>query len=361
MERLILKAKLPAPSAAVNNTQVRAKEKAEETAMKVFLYKTHFTLSSPDSRPIPYQGPLSAFISSLNSLLISHNVMSTLPAKFFENGRFKVEVVDHRYGGNNTVSARINLNPSPEAIWEDLQSFGMDHFGNEWDSVLALDLEQKVLPILFPSLDLDVDVDIPGNDIVPSLSSHAKNTIKHYNSAKYTYPVKRTLDTSIKDDRDDIDRQQQTKRMVLAEDEKQSTEFYPRFSQLEFVEEWRKKKKQADEEALIGLGDKTRIKITAIGIAAPKRMLVYNQNRRIVKTLRFESVVNNYRIYSIFNAYDIGDGQYEGVLRYGTQEGTSIGGLTLRYPIGNKHAVDYYTAHFRGFYGILHKVVAENG
>ena len=76
----------------------------------------------------------------------------------------------------------------------------------------------------------------------------------------------------------------------------QNTEFYPRFSQLNFIEDWRRKEKQADEEALIGLGDKTRIKLTSSGIAAPRKMLAYNQNRKIVRTVRFESVVNKGRI-----------------------------------------------------------------
>lgn len=67
---------------------------------------------------------------------------------------------------------------------------------------------------------------------------------------------------------------------------------------------------------------------------------------------------------------------YEGILRWGAQEGiaidiipgSAIDGDTLRYPIGNKQAVDYYVAHFRGifkllmlgFYGIRHKLVSDS-
>jgi hypothetical protein len=48
--------------------------------------------------------------------------------------------------------------------------------------------------------------------------------------------------------------------------------------------------------------------------------------------------------------------------------GTAIDGDTLRYPIGNKQAVDYYVAHFRGifncltkgFYGIRHTLVSDS-
>jgi hypothetical protein len=59
------------------------------------------------------------------------------------------------------------------------------------------------------------------------------------------------------------------------------------------------------------------------------------------------------------NVYDLGDGQYEGVLRWGNAEGTAIGGDTIKYPLGNRQSVEYYIAHFRGFYGILHKLVAD--
>jgi hypothetical protein len=68
----------------------------ERTSLKVHLYKTYFTLSSTD-RPIPYQGPLSSFISSLNTLSIGPNLIATLPAKYFENGRLQVECIDHRF------------------------------------------------------------------------------------------------------------------------------------------------------------------------------------------------------------------------------------------------------------------------
>ena len=40
-------------------------------------------------------------------------------------------------------------------------------------------------------------------------------------------------------------------------------------------------------------------------------------------------------------------------------EGTALGGSTLRYPIGNKIAVEYYVGHFKGFYGITAKLVSD--
>lgn len=64
--------------------------------------------------------------------------------------------------------------------------------------------------------------------------------------------------------------------------------------------------------------------------------------------------------------YELSDGLFEGVIRWGSQEGTAIGGDTIRYPLGNKSAVDYYVNHFRGtfnltrgFYGIVNKLTAD--
>lgn len=70
--------------------------------------------------------------------------------------------------------------------------------------------------------------------------------------------------------------------------------------------------------------------------------------------------INLDRIYSILNVYELDGGQYEGVLRWGTQEGTAIDGDTIRFPLGNKPAVDYYIAHFKGFYGIIHKLISDS-
>ena len=62
----------------------------------------------------------------------------------------------------------------------------------------------------------------------------------------------------------------------------------------------------------------------------------------------------------MLNVYELPDNTYEGVLRWGTVEGTAIDGQTLRYPIGNKQAVEYYIAHFKGFYGIVHQLVSDS-
>ena len=67
-------------------------------------------------------------------------------------------------------------------------------------------------------------------------------------------------------------------------------------------------------------------------------------------------------MFTVFNAYDVGDGQYEGVLRWGTQEGTSVGGNTLRYVLDlrpvclvfvcSAHSIVFASIHLFGIIGI---------
>jgi hypothetical protein len=88
-------------------------------------------------------------------------------------------------------------------------------------------------------------------------------------------------------------------------------EFIPTFNKLAFIHEWRSRQQMANAELLIGLGDKNKIKINPQGNGS-KKMLVYNLNRRIVRTLRFESN-HQKKIYTILNVYEVVDtSDYEG-------------------------------------------------
>lgn len=64
----------------------------------------------------------------------------------------------------------------------------------------------------------------------------------------------------------------------------------PKFNLLSFVEEWRRNKKLADEEVLVGLGDKNKIKIGLKNNTQPQKRLQYNKNVKIMRTLKFETI-----------------------------------------------------------------------
>ncbi|KAJ3306218.1 hypothetical protein HDV03_000138 [Kappamyces sp. JEL0829] len=327
--------------------------------LKVHLYKNYFTLGQSE-QPIPYNGPFGAFIDALNTLEMNGDVMSSLSANFYKNGVARVEVVDHRF--QPVQAAPLVLFPSASAVHEDIQAFGMDYFGSEWSpNEMGLELEEKVLPSLYPTLDLEVQPrsDVGIDRFVDSNELFKRKTLEAYNQQKYIVPKKRRANPQIDQVlQKDAKRNEDMRSLILMEKAKDST-FFPAYSQLSFIEDWKKKKKMADEEAMIGLGDKQKIKLTSSGIVAPRKILSYNMNKKICRTLKFESEVDGKSIYSVFNVYELSEGQFEGVLRWGNQEGTAINGGTIRYPLGNKQAVDYYVAHFRGFYGIMHKITFD--
>ncbi len=70
-------------------------------------------------------------------------------------------------------------------------------------------------------------------------------------------------------------------------------------------------------------------------------------------------LVGTVKTYTLLNIYEVSFNEYEAILRWGTVDGTSLNGSSLRYPIGNKVAVEYYVGHFKGFYGITSKLVAD--
>ena len=152
-------------------------------------------------------------------------------------------------------------------------------------------------------------------------------------------------------------------KLMFVMDKNRDVEFYPRFRQQQFVDDWKRKQAIAKSESLIGLGDKNTIKLFPQGnngIQMQRRVLVYNMNRRIIRTLRFYSQINSKDIFTILNVYEVGENSFEAVLRWGSVEGTAIDGGTLRYALGNKQAVEYYIAHFKGFYGVLHEFKSDS-
>lgn len=261
MEKIILKARPPSASANApqqqqqqqqqhqhSSSKTSSKPASNPSVLRVHLYKTHFTLASQD-RPLPYQGPLSSFIAALNTCSLggvsvggavasSSLAMAAFNPKYWDRGCVRLECIDHRFAGgggggsngNNTatstttgtapttlapsstaVKVKLLIQPSPEAIYQDIQAFGQDHFGTEWDAAeMGIELESKVLAHFFPVLDLDVldefaayqqqphhhhsddsslhvNQRVPDqstfhvNQRVPSLSSHAQHTLDTYN------------------------------------------------------------------------------------------------------------------------------------------------------------------------------------
>ena len=75
---------------------------------------------------------------------------------------------------------------------------------------------------------------------------------------------------------------------------------------------------------------------------------------------KFSCIQRLEKKYTILNIYEIFPNEFEAILRWGSCDGTSINGSTLRYPLGNKVAVEYYIGHFKGFYGITNRLVLDS-
>lgn len=75
------------------------------------------------------------------------------------------------------------LNPSPLAIYQDIQAFGLESFGQDWQESLGLELEEKILPNIFPNLDLDVQFQsqVGSDQYVPKYDSFKRKTAENYN------------------------------------------------------------------------------------------------------------------------------------------------------------------------------------
>jgi hypothetical protein len=244
------------------------------TELQLHLYKSHFTFSNQEVT-FPYNGSLQPFIEAVDRLELNPTVISTIPSQYYHNGKVCLKITDHRYGDE---PRNLELKPNGFALAADINSFGTDFLGQEWTPELGVQVESLILPILNPELDLD-----------PSTDVCFRKSIENYNNTKYLFHTKKRKagDESQKEREEMESQRKQDVKLLLLMDKAKDMEFYPRFSQLNFVEDWRKKNKLANEEQLIGLGDKQKIKLNSSGITAPRKMLSYNMNRKIMRTLRF--------------------------------------------------------------------------
>lgn len=304
--------------------------------MELTLHKTHFQL---DQASLQYS-PLKSLTSQINSLRFNASL-----AEYSTNAEIVINSTDLR--SLPPVKNTIVLRPDIDTIHQDIDKYGHDFLGLEWTEETALDVEAKILPYIHKGLDLR-----------PTINVVREKSISNYNKVKY---LSRKRGSPVEEGDNQVEERKKNARLLLLMDKAKDVQFYPRFTQHSFVEDWRRKQKLASEETLFGLGDKNKIKLTSSGIATPRQILVDNVNRRIIKTLRFESAVNDKKVYSLLNVYALDMGLFEAVLRWGTTEGTSINGDTLRFPIGNRTAVEFYLGHFKGFYGCMHMLSSESG
>ncbi|KAJ3084406.1 hypothetical protein HDU99_001238 [Rhizoclosmatium hyalinum] len=126
-----------------------------------------------------------------------------------------------------------------------------------------------------------------------------------------------------------------------------SSGFQPRFARLQFIEEYRKRKRAFDNEIMLGVRKNKKLTTDPLN------------NYEVIRTCRFEQTLTQGTVHTILNIVQSGTGsnEYEAVMRIGNEFGNAAGpfGTTLRYPIGNITAVDNYLGYFKSFFGLTHK------
>ncbi len=140
--------------------------------LQVHLFKNHFTLAAQKDVTFPYQGSLSSLVEGINTLLMDQSVIQAIPEKHLHNLKLVILITDHRY--TPVVQQEIRIDPQPGFLQQDLNQFGVDFLGQEWNDELQLDAEAMALPVLVPDLDLD-----------PSPSVLTKKSLENYNKVKY--------------------------------------------------------------------------------------------------------------------------------------------------------------------------------
>ncbi|KAJ3274252.1 hypothetical protein HDV01_003325 [Terramyces sp. JEL0728] len=233
-------------------------------AFKVNLYKSHFTIQDNETTH-QYHGPLKCLIDGINSLEIPPELSQYL-GDHFETGRLKVQVTDYRY--EPSITEKLYLKPTSESVLADVEQLKT----GEWSLDFKNFIESQILVNTF-QLNLNSS---------PSIS--VVNTQKEYNKRKYN--LKRKRISNFDDKQVEETKRKESAKLMLLMDKSKDVDFYPRFSQLAFVEDWRQKQKMACEEQLIGLGDKNKIKINVQGIST-RKVLQYNLNRKITVFIQF--------------------------------------------------------------------------
>jgi hypothetical protein len=283
--------------------------------MHVHVYKTHYTIDDKQTA-IPFNDFLDCInkltlpsapillpqqpttnggsaLSSPTAPPVHPKLNDIFPENSFENGNLVVEVTDHRY--TPPTSAKVKLKPC--LGWLENEGVALEKV---LPSYYQLDLE-------VPKLDSLVKSESPSDhsplytdsipDIARKFNARANN---YYNSQKFkrVHRVSKKSHPAVMD-------------TILDPMMTVTREFVPRFSQYKFVQDWKQKQHLACNELLIGLGDKNKIKINPMGNAS-RKMLIHNLNRRIIRTLRFESN-NTKKVYTILNVYEIPETMtYEG-------------------------------------------------
>ncbi|KAJ3408745.1 hypothetical protein CcCBS67573_g01965 [Chytriomyces confervae] len=391
--------------------------------MKIEVFPTHLRFADGDRENHQHNAPLGSIVEPLrNQLLTASNSALFTPADYSE-GNANVTLLDYRYLVSSsssssaitptTTQTTTSLHLVPSIVEFEMKPTDasvchgiLEIVHREEDPQIRqqllkslADIEARILVATHPDLCLD-----------PSPSVEREATIAAYNSSKYKAaiqtspgisarvassdgPTSRTkAELRSRHNSGDIPKglmngDGDLARLMLVNDPHRGgagadargkgesaagamvssssaptagNGFRPRFARLEFIEEYRKRKRVFDSEIMLGLDTRRQKQKTDKKImqsTEPEYMAL--NGMKVIRTVRFEQVLKHGTIFTILNIVETGTpDEYEAILRVGNEQGNANGpyGTTLRYPVGNITAVDNYLGYFKSFYTLNNKM-----
>ncbi|KAJ1551554.1 isocitrate lyase 1, partial [Nowakowskiella sp. JEL0078] len=332
-----------------------------------------------------------ALLKSINAQTFPTEAADLFPSDSFYNGFQVVKVIDHRppFRYSSTMSAqqincdsftekddnstnsssemavtsrKLCLQESASSRYESLKlhflketNSGQNENSDEnisdvmesWDEESFTRFESKLLPMIEAPLVLE-----------PITLVCKKAGVLAYTRGKYRQPRKRPRDWAEKEELEA--RKKETNQLLLIRQNPGKTrDFAPDFGVLGFIEDWNRKKAVADAEFMPGVGEKKKVvqakKVPGFPTGTSLSATLFAG--RVVRSLFFEysrTFEKKDPIYTTLNILEVGENDFEAILRWGDEPGTSINGGTMRYPLGNALAVEFYVGVFKNLYQTSH-------
>ncbi|KAH6559952.1 hypothetical protein BASA62_000226 [Batrachochytrium salamandrivorans] len=277
-------------------------ESATPKAIALHLYPTHFTLLDSENT-YQYNGPLKTILDAINRLEIPPEAAHLLPSSAYHQGAVHVDVYDHRRKTPSSPEKpasiqphRVVLKSTAPSLFNDLSHFGFEQSVLEntlWTKDASIEFLSRALPIMVEPLCLD-----------PTIEVLRQENAKAYNSCVVSRKRRHSIVNSFLS-----------------------------------ISKWPLLMNGDARNALLivkPLTELSAVSNTHSKADSDRKQLVYNVNRRIIRTLKFHKNVGNKVIHTVLNIYDMGSNEFEGVLRWGEVEGTSMGSMadTIQFSIG---------------------------
>ncbi|RCH79911.1 Transcription factor spt20, partial [Rhizopus stolonifer] len=258
----------------------------------------------------------------------------------YYDGCLIVEIHDHR--SEVTEIKRVVMKPTAESIWTDVALLSED-WGFTWTEDIALEVEAKILIATEEPLCLDPSIQV----------TRLSNAVEYATMPK---KLKKKLKWNSVEREQKLAKQAESMRLLTLKDKraKRTFPFEPSFSKISYLQDWRAKKQKSNAEPLPSIDLKK-----GKGRKALLEPVTLSDGKKCVRTLRFERSEGEQKVYTLINIYLL-NGQYDGVLRWGTAYDTSIDGGNIKFNLGPEHLMEAYITQVKSTYGQFNNLISDH-